>query len=143
MPIDGGDMSQRFASSPADAAAKAYFDAVHAGSTEALAQAFAEDAEIQFPMREPVMGRANIAAFYADVFKFYVKRHDEITRWFHSVDGTVAAQIHFDGTTNTGREVVFDAIDVFTTKNGLIQRLWIVYDSAKVLQMLGALPGQS
>jgi predicted SnoaL-like aldol condensation-catalyzing enzyme len=138
-------MSQASASSrsSAETAAQVYFDAVHAGSTEDLAKAFAQDAEIHFPMREPVVGRANIVAFYADVFKFYVKRHDHITRWFYSADGTVAAQIHFDGTTNTGRDVVFDAIDVFTAKDGLIQHLWIVYDSAKVLQMLGALPGQS
>jgi ketosteroid isomerase-like protein len=127
----------------AEAAAKAYFDAVHAESTAAIAKAFAEDAEVHFPAREPVIGRANVAAFYADVFKFYVKRHDEITRWFHSADGTVAAQIHFKGTTNTGRDVVFDAVDVFTVESGLIKRLWIVYDSAKVLQMLGGLPGKS
>jgi ketosteroid isomerase-like protein len=136
-------MSQTSAANPAELAARAYFNAVHAGDTEALAQAFEEDAEIRFPTREPVAGRANIAAFYADVFKFYVKRHDEITRWFSSPDGLVAAQIHFDGTTSTGREVTFDAMDVFTQKNGRIHRLWIVYDSASVLQMLGALPGQS
>lgn len=129
--------------SPAEAAARAYFDAIHAGSTEGVAKAFAEDAEVHFPSREPVVGRANIAAFYADVFKFYIHRHDEVTRWFHSADGLAAAQIHFEGTTNTGRDVVFDAVDVFTEKNGVIQRLWIVYDSARVLQMLGALPGKS
>ncbi len=136
-------MSQAAAANPAELAARAYFHAVHAGDTEALAQAFEEDAEIRFPTRAPVTGRANIAAFYADVFKFYVNRHDEVTRWFHSADGLVAAQIHFDGTTNTGRDVTFDAIDVFSERNGRIHRLWIVYDSATVLQMLGALPGQS
>jgi ketosteroid isomerase-like protein len=129
--------------SAAEAAARAYFEAIHAGSTEAIAKAFAEDAEVHFPAREPVIGRANVAAFYGDVFKFYVKRQDEITRWFHSADGSVAAQIHFEGTTNTGRDVVFDAMDVFTEEGGLIKRLWIVYDSAKVLQMLGGLPGKS
>jgi len=129
--------------SAAEAAARAYFEAIHAGSTEAIAKAFAEDAEVHFPAREPVRGRANVAAFYGDVFKFYVKRQDEITRWFHSADGSVAAQIHFEGTTNTGRDVVFDAMDVFTEEGGLIKRLWIVYDSAKVLQMLGGLPGKS
>ncbi len=52
----------------------------------------------------------------------------------------MAAEIHFEGRTATGHTVAFDAVDVFTIENGVIQDLHIFYDSAKVQQMVGELP---
>ena len=120
-----------------------YFDAVHASQPDALANCFAEDAEVHFPMQDPVVGRAKIREFYAGVFVFYARRHDEITAVYKSESGNVAAEIHFDGTTGDGKDVTFDAVDVFTVHNNKIRKLRIFYDSAKVLQMLGALPSAS
>ena len=123
-------------------AARAYFDAVHAGDADRLATVFSEDAVLRFPTLDPIQGRAAIRAFYANVFVFYTHRADRITRWFHGEDA-VAAEIHFEGHTNTGKDVVFDAVDVFTVAGGLITGLEIFYDSARVLQMLGTLPSQA
>ncbi|MBZ5700864.1 MAG: nuclear transport factor 2 family protein [Acidobacteriia bacterium] len=120
-----------------------YFDAVHASQPDALAACFAEDAEVHFPMQELVVGRGKIREFYAGVFVFYARRHDEITAVYQSANGDVATEIHFDGTTGDGKDVTFDAVDVFTVRNNKIQKLRIFYDSAKVLQMLGALPSAS
>lgn len=74
------------------------------------------------------------------MLEFYPKRRDEVTRYFISEDGDVAAEIHFEGKTVNDRSVVFDAVDLFTVAHGLIQELKIFYDSAKVIQMVGELP---
>jgi len=122
------------------AIAKRYFTAVNESRLDDLAAVFAEDAVLSFPMLSPVEGRKAIRDFYAGVLVFYPERRDDITRWFVSESGDVAAEISFVGKTSTGRNVTFDAVDVFTIRNGEIQKLTIYYDSAKVLQMLGDLP---
>ncbi len=120
--------------------AKAYFSAINETRLDNLAAVFAEDAVLSFPMLESIRGRQAIRDFYAGVLQFYPKRCDEVTRFFHSDSGDVAAEIHFEGTTATGRDVVFDAVDLFTVRGTVIQELKIFYDSAKVLQMVGELP---
>ncbi len=124
-----------------EGAARAYFDAVHAGDAEGVAALFTDDAVLRFPMLDPIVGREAIRAFYANVFNFYTRRSDQVTRWFHG-ESAAAAEIHFEGRTSSGKDVVFDAVDLFTALNGKITRLEIFYDSARVLQMLGTLPSQ-
>lgn len=122
------------------AVAKAYFDAVNETRLDDLGRVFAENATLSFPMLDPIVGRRAIRAFYAGVLEFYPKRLDEVTRWFVSEAGDVAAEIHFEGETATGRSVVFDAVDLFRVREGEIQELRIFYDSAKVMRMVGELP---
>ena len=120
--------------------AQKYFDAVHSSDLDALAGVFTQDAALRFPTLDPVVGRENIRAFYANVFAFYTKRHDEVTCWMSNGKDSVAAEIHFDGTTNTGQTAVFDAVDIFTIEDGSISELRIYYDSFRVMKMLGTLP---
>jgi ketosteroid isomerase-like protein len=122
------------------ALAKTYFAAVNERRIGDIAATFAEDGVLTFPTLDPIQGRKAIRDFYAGALKFYPKCHDEVTRWFVSEAGDVAADIHFEGQTATGREVIFDAGDLFMIKNGLIQSLRILYDSASVLKMVGELP---
>jgi len=122
------------------AVAKDYFAAVNETRLDDLARVFAEDAVLKFPMLEPLRGRAAIRAFYEGVLQFYPERHDLVTRWFVSDAGDVAAEIHFEGKTTTGRPVVFDAVDLFRVAGGEIRELLIFYDSARVMQMVGELP---
>ena len=123
-----------------ESTARTYFDAVHNSDLDLLASVFAPNAALRFPTLDPVVGRDNIRAFYANVFAFYVRRHDEVTCWMTSGSDTVSAEIHFEGTTSEGKTAVFDAVDVFTVNGGLIQELRIYYDSYKVMKMLGTLP---
>ncbi len=95
---------------------------------------------LHFPVLEPLRGREAIKNFYAGVLQFYPKRYDDVTQWFTSEQGNVAAYIHFEGRTQTGNDVIFDAVDVFTIRDGMIQQLQIFYDSIKVQQMVGTLP---
>jgi steroid delta-isomerase-like uncharacterized protein len=119
---------------------RAYFAAVNETRLDDLIALFAPDASLHFPMSEPLIGREAIARFYANVLQFYPERFDDVRRLFFSSDGDVAAEIHFEGTTHTGRRVVFDAVDLFTIRGGQIRRLQIFYDSARVLEMIGTLP---
>ncbi len=122
------------------AIAKRYFTAVNESRLDDLAAVFAENAVLTFPMLAAIKGRKAIREFYAGVLTFYPERRDDITRWFVSESGDVAAEIGFVGKTSTGHNVAFDAVDVFTIKNGEIENLTIYYDSAKVLEMLGESP---
>lgn len=120
--------------------AHAYFDAINNTRLDELVQLFAEDAELHFPLMDPIVGRAAIRQFYEGVLQFYPKRFDDARRFFFSQDGDVAVEIHFEGVTATGKEVVFDAVDLFTIRGGRIYKLQIFYDSAKVMEMIGTLP---
>ncbi len=91
-------------------------------------------------MLEPIQGRAAIRSFYEGVLQFYPERHDHVVRYFAGDSGHVAAEIHFEGKTATGRRVVFDAVDLFRVQEEKIHELRIFYDSARVLQMIGELP---
>ncbi len=120
--------------------AKRYFSAVNETRLDDLAAVFAPEGVLHFPALDPLRGRQAIRNFYAGVLEFYPKRYDHVTQWFTSEQGNVAAYIHFEGRTATGNDVVFDAVDVFTIKDGMIHQLQIFYDSIKVQQMVGTLP---
>jgi ketosteroid isomerase-like protein len=119
---------------------RAYFAAVNETRLDDLTSLFAKGASLHFPLSEPIIGREAIGQFYANVLQFYPERFDEVRRLFFSPKGDVAAEIHFEGKTATGREVVFEAVDLFTIREGLIQKLQIFYDSARVMEMIGTLP---
>jgi len=128
------------AATDAIAIAKRYFSAVNETRLDDLARVFATDGVLHFPVLAPLHGREAIRNFYAGVLEFYPRRYDDVTQWFISEQGNVAAYIHFEGQTQTGNDVVFDAVDVFTLRDGMIQQLQIFYDSIKVQQMVGTLP---
>ncbi len=120
--------------------AKRYFSAVNETRLDDLAAVFAPAGVLHFPALEPLRGREAIRNFYAGVLEYYPERYDDVTQWFTSEKGNVAAYIHFEGKTATGNAVIFDAVDVFTIKDGQIEQLQIFYDSIKVQQMVGTLP---
>ena len=117
-----------------------YFEAINHTRLDDLAEVFAEDAELNFPMMHPIIGREPIRQFYEGVLNFYPKRYDDARRFFFSDTGDVAVEIHFESVTATGQEVIFDAVDLFTIVDGHIKKLHIFYDSARVIKMIGRLP---
>ncbi len=119
---------------------RTYFAAVNETRLDDLVALFAHDASLHFPMSDPIVGREAIGRFYANVLQFYPERFDDVRRLFFSPEGDVAVEIHFEGTTRTGQRVVFEAVDLFTIRDGQIRKLQIFYDSARVLEMIGALP---
>lgn len=122
------------------AVARAYFAAINETRLEDLAKLFTEDARLSFPQLDPIQGRKAIRDFYQNVLQFYPERKDVVTRYFINDFGDVAAEIHFQGKTATGRSVIFEAVDLFRVHEGQISELKIFYDSAKVTEMIGELP---
>lgn len=119
------------------ALAKKYFASVNGTRLDDLASCFAEDAVLTFPAYDPIRSRQSIRNFYAAVLQAYPERFDNVTDWFISDGGLIAAKIHFEGKTAAGRSVIFDAVDVFNINNDLIETLTIFYDSVKVSRMVG------
>lgn len=133
-------MSSNGSASSSVEIAKRYFSAINETRIDDLGEVFGENAVLTFPMLPPIRGRRAIQDFYSGVLQFYPRRYDNVTHWFISEDGGVAAEIHFEGETATGRSVIFDAVDLFRIQDGKISELRIFYDSAKVMQMVGELP---
>jgi ketosteroid isomerase-like protein len=136
-PFDEGGGTMRTQS---EDVVRAYFTAVNEGRLEELVALFAPEASLHFPLSDPIVGREAIGRFYETILQFYPERCDDVRRLFFSPEGDVAAEIHFTGTTRTGRRVVFEAVDLFTLREGQIEKLQIFYDSARVREMIGTPP---
>ena len=72
---------------------------------------------------------------YTKMFDHWPKHEDIPGRTF--VDGnTVTVEVHFIGTTDDGRELEFDAVDVIDIEGGKITKLTNWYDTSKVRAMI-------
>lgn len=118
--------------SPAQVA-QAYFDAVNERRFDDLAALFHDDAELRPVGSRPRIGRDDIAGYYAPLLAGFTMSHDD-PRALHVAGEVVTAEIAFTGTTVTGREVAFDAVDVFRVREGRISTLRILYDMLDVIR---------
>ncbi len=126
----------------AELVVRAYFKAVDSMQIEDLMAVFAEDASMHYPLSEPIVGRPAIREFYLGVFERYATGTDHIKRMFFSEEGDVAVEMFFEATLKTGKEVAFEAVDLFTIKDAKIHKIKVNYDSAKVMQEIGPPPNQ-
>lgn len=114
-----------------------YFAAVNAEDWTAIREVFAADAELRTVGAPTRRGRDEIAAHFPQVLAALPVHHDEVTRIV--VAGTVVTvEIHFAGRTADGRDVVFDAVDVFDLSGDgtTIEKLSTWYDTAGVARQL-------
>jgi ketosteroid isomerase-like protein len=117
------------------AAIRTYFDAINGEQWDRLAALFHDDAELHAPGTAPRVGGAAVASYYDDALRPYPVHRDEPTRELYAGD-TVTVEIHFEGTLANGREMAFDAVDVFDFRDGRIARLSSWYDSQRVVAAL-------
>jgi uncharacterized protein (TIGR02246 family) len=115
------------------AVASAYFAAVNARRWDDLAALFADDAELRPVGARARSGRDDIAAYYPPLLAGFVTSHDD-PRALHVAGDVVTAEIAFTGTTPAGRDVAFDAVDVFRVRDGRIVSLRILYDVLDVIR---------
>jgi ketosteroid isomerase-like protein len=93
------------------------------------------DAEVKAVGARPMKGVDEIVAFFSRLFRAWPRHHDAPVRVI--VAGTTATvEVQFTGTTADGREVTFDAVDVFDIEEGQIRRLTNWYDIAYVRRQL-------
>ncbi|MHC1560988.1 nuclear transport factor 2 family protein [Actinomycetospora sp. C-140] len=116
-----------------------YFAAVNAEDWDTIREVFAPDAELRTVGAPTRRGRDEITAHFPQVLAALPVHHDEPTRVV--VAGTVVTvEIHFEGRTNGGAPVEFDAVDVFdlTDDGATITRLSTWYDTAAVAKQIRA-----
>ncbi|MCW2984331.1 MAG: nuclear transport factor 2 family protein [Conexibacter sp.] len=106
-----------------------YFACVNGEDRERLADLWAADGELRAVGARPRVGRVAVMDYFAKIFDPWLHHHDEPTR-IVVADGesTAVAEVTFHGTTHDGRQVRFDAVDVFDLLDGRIQRLTSWYD---------------
>jgi ketosteroid isomerase-like protein len=115
------------------AIATAYFMAVNERRWDDLAALFHDDAELRPVGSRPRIGRDDVAAYYPPLLAGFATSFDD-PRALHVADDVVTAEIAFTGTTVGGREVAFDAVDVFRIRDGRISSLRILYDILDVIR---------
>ena len=118
-------------------AVRAYFLAIRAMDAEAFANTFAEDGTTCDPMgAPPITGREGIREFFQSICKnFKTVSLDEDSIF---VAGTGAAvKWSGKGTSNSGKEVKFEGIDVFeVNSDGKIQNVWAYWNPAEMIAQL-------
>ncbi|MET0190913.1 MAG: nuclear transport factor 2 family protein [Pseudonocardia sediminis] len=122
------------------AAVEGYFAAINSDSFADLAAVFAPEVEIHTVGAEPVVGREAALAHFPVVLSGYATHVDHVTRWIEGVDDgsadAIVCDIAFTGTLTDGREIRFDALDVFDVHDGLITRVTTWYDTRLVARQV-------
>jgi ketosteroid isomerase-like protein len=96
-----------------------------------------DDGTLRAVGARPRDGIEDVMNLFGKLFVPWPKHCDEPTRIVHGGD-TVLVEVTFTGTTGDGREVSFDAIDVFDLRDGKIGRMTNWYDTAYARKMLAA-----
>ncbi len=113
-----------------------YFAAVNDRRFEVMHELFAEDAELR-PVGSPARrGRDSIVAYYPEILAGFAAGFDDARR-AHVAGEVVTVEITFTGRTTEGRDVAFDAIDLFELDaDGRISRLSLWYDTLDVARQV-------
>jgi ketosteroid isomerase-like protein len=88
-----------------------------------------EDGRLRAVGARPRHGRQEVLGFFAKLFAPWREHEDRPTRIVVAGD-VVTAEVLFIGTTQDGREVTFDAVDVFDLRDGRIAAMSNWYDIA-------------
>jgi ketosteroid isomerase-like protein len=114
-----------------------YFAAVNERRFDDMPALFAEGVELRPVGSQPLRGREQVAAYYPRILAGFAEGFDNARRFHVADDGVVTVEITFTGRTQDGREVAFDAIDVFELDaDGRIARLGLWYDSLDVARQV-------
>jgi ketosteroid isomerase-like protein len=107
-----------------------YFEYLNGDRWDEMQTLWTEDAELRAVGARPRSGRDDVLGYFRKVFQPWPDHDDTPTRLVVSVpDRTVLAEVVFTGRTQSGREVRFDAIDVFDfAEDGRIRRWSNWYD---------------
>jgi ketosteroid isomerase-like protein len=122
---------------PVPAAVTAYFESLNAEALDRLAELWTPDAELRAVGSRPRHGRDQVMAYFASLFGPWAEHEDRPTRSIVAGD-TVVVEIRFSGRTRDGKQLSFDAVDVFDLElaQGAIARLTTWYDLAWVRSQL-------
>jgi ketosteroid isomerase-like protein len=120
---------------PGRQAVEGYFAAINSDRFADLAAVFAPDVEIHTVGAAPVVGREAALAHFPAVLSGYAEHHDAVTRWIEA-ENAVVCEIRFTGRRRDGGPIVFDALDVFDVRDGLITNVATWYDTRGLVRQL-------
>lgn len=112
-----------------------YFAAINSDRFADLAAVFAPDVEIHTVGAARVVGRDAALAHFPELLSAYVEHDDAVIRWIEAEDAIVC-EIRFTGRLRDGRLIVFDALDVFDLRDGLITKVATWYDTRGLVRQL-------
>ena len=118
-------------------AVRAYFLAIRAMDAEAFANTFAEDGTTCDPFgAPPITGREGLREFFQSICKNLKSVSLEEDSIFVAANGA-AVKWTGKGTSNNGKEVRFEGIDVFEVNaEGKIQNLWAYWNPGEMIAQL-------
>jgi ketosteroid isomerase-like protein len=117
------------------AAIRRYFDGLNNEDWEDFAGIWTEDAELLGVGARPRKGREDVITYYSTVLEPYPVHRDDPYA-IHVCGDVVTVEIAFAGETREGVPVEFEAVDVFTLRDGRIRRLTTWYDVDRVRKLI-------
>ena len=115
---------------------KDYFIALNTEDWDLMASVLHPELDLIPSGSRPRIGSDKAIAMFQKIFERFPVHQDSPTRFI--CDGsTVVVEITFNGATQDGQEVSFDAVDIFDVDDGRIHRLSQWFDTAALAAMLG------
>ena len=112
-----------------------YFTCLDGEDWDRMRTLWQPDAELRAVGARARSGIDEVIGYFSGLFTPWPKHEDRPTRFIAQGD-TIVVEVTFLGTTPDGREVSFDAVDVFDLRDGLIARLTNWYDIAYARKVL-------
>lgn len=112
-----------------------YFDALNREDWALMSSLWDEHAELRAVGARPRTGRDDVMSYLQPLFGPWARHLDQPTR-FIVAPSTVVVEVRFTGVTHAGRELSFDAVDVFDVDEQAIVRLSTWYDLAWLRKQL-------
>jgi ketosteroid isomerase-like protein len=107
----------------------AYFAALNDEDWSAMADLWTEDAELRAVGSRPRNGRDQVLSYFPTLFDPW-RLHSEGPTRALVAGPLVMTEVGFTGTTQAGKELAFEAVDVFDLRDNQIRRLTTWYDLA-------------
>ena len=115
-----------------------YFEYLNAENWDGLASVFTDDATYQATGSRPRAGRDDVMTFFRTAFTAWDVHVDTPVNVMLGED-SAAVEVAFNGTRRTdGREINFDAVDVFHFRDGQVATASTWYDLNWVRGLLAA-----
>jgi ketosteroid isomerase-like protein len=106
-----------------------YFECLNGEDWSGMRSIWRADGELRAVGARPRNDREGVIGYFSKLFGPWPEHEDNPTRVVvFEPDGIVLAEVTFTGRTPDGRQVSFDAIDVFDIVDGAIQKLTSWYD---------------
>jgi ketosteroid isomerase-like protein len=117
-------------------AVRKYFVCLDTEDWATMRTLWTADCDLRAVGARPRHGVDEMIGYFSNLFSPWPSHTDAPMRLIVSSD-TIVAEVTFSGMTPDGREVSFDAVDVFDLRDGRISKLSNWYDIAYARRVLG------